>query len=386
MVLIVWAVLAAVNLSAAVVIASLPERQSDLQSVRGWVQQWLIDGTNLYATADALTDYPPYAIVALTPLAVLPADWLVPVWAAFNLALAVLAPYLALRIARPDRPFRTLLLPLLMFLCWGATRTLLQFSLLTLVCGLLAMTLADRRPGWSGLCLALAVIKPQIAAPFVLWAIFRRQLQAIAIALLVVAAGVGIYCVFAHTGPVEVLRGYLHVLGALYLFNEDLRMVGLSQLRPLILLAVPDIDLASTLAVAAAIGLLAIVVTVGVRERNRAGEMISAPPLAAVWSLLTFYHLTYGFLLLLPVATLLMFMNDPQTRSLRRTVFWIMQATLMIDVPGMWPRFSDVIFPCRPVPMAALASHTDRILMAALFVCVVVIWRKRSCVIESNHI
>lgn len=376
-VLIAWAVLAAANLSAAVVIASLPERQLDLDSVRGWVQQWLIDGTNLYAVADARTDYPPYAIVAFTPLAVLPADWMVPAWAAFNFALALLAPYLALRIARPDLPFRGLLLPLLMFLCWGGTRTLLQFSLLALVSGLLAMMLAGRRPGWSGLCLALAMMKPQIAAPFVLWAIFTRQLRVIAMALFVVAAGVGIYCVFAHTDPLTVLRGYIHVLGELYLINEDLRMVGLSQLRPLILLAMPNSDLASAVAVAAAISLLAVIVIVGIRERLRGGEMISAPPLAAVWSLLTFYHLTYGFLLLLPVATLLMFMNHPQTRSLRRAVFWIMQAALMFDIPGMWPRLAAMIFPDGIVPFAALADHADRVLMAALFVCLVVVWRMR---------
>jgi len=371
-----WGVLALLNLSAGVVIAFRPERQSDLESLRGWVQQWLIDGTNLYAAAGSRTDYPPHAIVALTPLAVLPVEWIVPVWAAFNLALAVLAPYLALRIARPGWPLRTLLLPLLMFLCWGGSRTLLQFSLLALVFSLLGMKLADRRPGWSGICLGLALMKPQIAAPFLLWAIFRRRLQTVVVALVVVATGLVIFCVFAHAGPLDVLRGYTGILGALYLLDDDLRMVGLAQLRPLILLAVPDIDLASAVAIALAIGTLLVVVIAGIRERNRPAEFwISAPPLAAVWSLLTFYHLTYGFLLLLPVATLLIFMNDAATRPLRRTVFWIMQAALMVDIPGMWPRIAGVIVPDRPTPFAALASHADRILMAALFVCLVVIWR-----------
>lgn len=376
-VVIAWGLPALVNLAAGLVIASWPERQSDLESVRGWIQQWLIDGTNLYATRDTLTDYPPHAIVALTPLAVLPADWIVPVWATANLALALLAPYLAVRIARPDWPLRTFALPVLMFLCWGGMRTLLQFSLLALVFGLLAMKLAGRRPGLSGICLGLALMKPQVAAPFVLWSIFTRRLQTLAVALIVIATGLALFCVFARTGPVAVLRGYADILGALYLRDEDLRMVGLAQLRPLVLLAVPGIDLASVIAVAVAIGLLLVVAIVAISERDRPGEfLISAPPLVAVWSLLTFYHLTYGFLLLLPVATLLIFLGDAATRTLRRMTFWTMQAALMADIPGMWPRLAGRLFPDRPAPLSALAGHADRILMAALFVCLVVIARR----------
>lgn len=376
-VLIAWAVAALVNLSAGLVIASWPDRQIDLESVRGWIQQWLIDGTNLYVVPGAATDYPPHAIVALTPLAVIPGEWIVALWAAFNLALVVLAPYLALRIARPEWPRRVLLLPLLMFLCWGGSRTLLQFTLLALVFGLLSMKLADRRPGLSGICLGLALMKPQIAVPFVLWTIFTRRVQTIVVALVVVVSGLALFCVFAHTGPFAVIRGYADVLGRLYLLDEDLRMVGLAQLRPLILFAVPDVDLASALAVAFAIGLLILVVVIGARERNRPGEFwISAPPLAAVWSLLTFYHLTYGFLLLLPVATLLIFLNDTATRSMRRTVFWIMQAALMFDIPNMWPRLASLVIADRPTPFEVLASHADRILMAALFVSLVVIAKK----------
>ena len=376
-VVVAWGLLALVNLSAGFVIASWPERQSDLEMMRGWVQQWLIDGTNLYAAPGTLTDYPPHAIVALTPLAVMPEEWIVPVWAAFNLALAVMAPYLALRIARPDGPRRALLLPLLMFLCWGGSRTLLQFTLLALVFSLLSVKLADRRPGWSGICLGLALMKPQVAGPFLLWKIFTRRFQPIVVALIVVVTGLTLFCVFAHTGPLAVIRGYLKILGGLYLLDEDTRMVGLAQLRPLVLLAVPDIDLASAVALALAIGLLVFVFIAGVRERNRPGALwISAPPLAAVWSLLTFYHLTYGYLLLLPVATLLIFMNDDATRPLRHATFWIMQAALMFDIPGMWSRISGLIFPGRPTPFAAFAGHVDRILMASLFVCLMVIARK----------
>jgi hypothetical protein len=81
-------------------------------------------------------------------------------------------------------------------------------------------------------------------------------------------------------------------------------MVGLAPLRPLIALAISDPGIVNAVAIAIAMALLALVCVLGFAERKRRDVlMISAPPLVGVWSLLTFYHLTYGFILLLPVAT-----------------------------------------------------------------------------------
>src|SRR6266568_3394146 len=144
--------MAGLNLSAGVLISSWPDRQADLDSMRRWGHGWLVEGTNVYQAPGEAPDYPPHAIVVLSPLGLLTPNRAVAVWAAFNLALAVLSVYLTVHAARPGPggALANVAMPMLMFLCWGGFRTLLQFSLLTLTCGLASVVLADRRPAWSG--------------------------------------------------------------------------------------------------------------------------------------------------------------------------------------------------------------------------------------------
>lgn len=59
-----------------------------------------MEGSDLYSTP-AAPDYPPHAIVSLSPLATVPPNWVVPAWASLNTGLALLAPYLAVRWVRP---------------------------------------------------------------------------------------------------------------------------------------------------------------------------------------------------------------------------------------------------------------------------------------------
>src|ERR1700730_17460061 len=97
-----WALMAALNLSAAVMISSWPDRQADLDSMRRWGHGWLVEGTNISEAAGEAPGYPPHAIVALSPLSLLEAHRTVAAWAAFNLLLAVLSVYLAVCAFRPD--------------------------------------------------------------------------------------------------------------------------------------------------------------------------------------------------------------------------------------------------------------------------------------------
>ena len=64
--------------------------------------------------------------------------------------------------------------------------------------------------------------------------------------------------------------------------------------------------------------------------------MYAAPAMAAVWSLVTFYHLTYGFVVLLPAAAVLFLSEDPVMRRQRHVLFWILQAGLVVDLPFVW--------------------------------------------------
>jgi hypothetical protein len=365
-VLVVWALMALVNLSAGIVVATWPERQSDLDTMRRWGRQWLVSGVNVYMTDEDAPDYPPHALVTLSPLGTLPTEWAVPVWAAVNLGLAVVTPYLAVRAVWPMVTLSSAALPVAMFLCWGGFRTLLQFGLLTLALGLLAMVLADKRPKWSGVCLGLALMKPQIAVPFVLWALFRRHLRVVGVAGVVVIAGFALFCLRAQADPVSLVRRYVAILQMFY--TGDAIMVGLSQLRPLIVLAVPDTTVADALAAVIALVMLGAICVLGFREGKRRNVvMYSAPPLAALWSLLTFCHFTYGFLLLLPAAALLIYADDPPTSTFRMRVFWILQLALMVDVPGLWRRSGSHLG--APGVISAMAGEVDRVLMVVLFVC-----------------
>lgn len=333
-----------------------------------WVRDWLVDGTNVYA-AHQFSDYPPHALVVLSPLGLLPISPTIWAWAVMNLGFAIAAAVLAIRVVRPDTRWSELALPVLMFLCWGGFRTLLQFTLITLVLGLLAMRLADRRPIASGLCLGVSLMKPQVAIPFILWAMLTRRWRQVLVALAVPIGGFVIFCLRSGASPFAVALEYLGILGTLYVSDDDLMMVGLSQLRPAIAAVVSNPMTASVIAILVALVLLGLICRLGVSEATRRDVMlVSAPPLAAVWSLLTFYHLTYGFVTLLPVATLLIFMNDPGTQVYRRRMFWMLQLMLMIDIPGAWRRVEPFVVTNVMNGAAPLALHADRVLMAALFV------------------
>ena len=370
-----WVVPAAINMSAGVALATHPNRWADLQTIRLWTGQWLFTGKDLYASASSGTDYPPHAIVALSPLSLLPESVAVPMWAMLNIALAALAGYLAARFVRPRVSLGDAVYLTLLFLSWSGTKTLLQFSLLTLVFGLAAVVLAEKRPAWSGVCLGLSLMKPQIALPFLLWTVFRRRWTSAAIAILVIGTGTALFCLRASANPLNVALRYAQIL-QLY-FNGEIAMQGIAQLRPLF----GHIGGGAAIEVATAailLALFAVICVEGFRQTNSPSRvMYLAPGLTGIWSLLTFYHLTYGFVVLLPIAALLQFGEDDVPLHDRRTIFWTLQLALMIDVPGVWRRFGA---PWSQVSMLDdVFANFDRVVMLFLFAAVAAVyWRHRA--------
>jgi hypothetical protein len=127
----------------------------------------------------------------------------------------------------------------------------------------------------------------------------------------------------------------------------------------------------------AAVSLLVLVCVLGVKEgRSNRAVLYSAPGLAGVWSLLTFYHLTYGFILLLPLAALLLLDNTSATFSFRRRVFWVMQLALMFDVPGLWRRFGPLTGASPTI--SEFTIHVDRLVMLGLFAAVATLAHRAS--------
>ena len=310
--LLFWGILAATNLGAGLAISRWPERQSDLRRVAEWCALWT-QGVNVYGLRAEFVDYPPHAIVLLSPLAwVQSFEHLVAVWAVANLMLAVIAAHLAVRLVRPDASLHAAAVPVLMFLTWGGFRTLLQFSLLALTLGLAATVVANRRPIVAGVLLGLSLIKPQIAIPFVLWTIFERRWRQISVAIGTVSAGYALFSVWTGASPTRVALDYARILRSLY--TGEASMHGLAQLRPLLAAVLHDWTLADVTAGILAATLLAGIYLVG-RTANRPAETLAASSLAAIWSLLTCYHLTYGFIILLPLAAFLLFSDDALTRA-----------------------------------------------------------------------
>jgi hypothetical protein len=314
----------------------------------------------VYQPFDSTTDYPPHAIVLLSPLGLLSSAVAIPLWASLNLCLAIIAPYLAARFYRPYAPFRVILLPILMFLCWGGVRTLLQFSLLALTLSMAALSLSDRRPMTAGAVLGCALMKPQVALPVFCWALFTRRWRLAITSIGIVAIGFAAFCLWAGADPFFVVRRYGAILASYY--TGDGLLAGLSELRPAIRALVTDVSDVDGIVASIAIGLFAGICLAGFQEGSaRARVLYAAPPLVACWSLLTFYHLTYGFVILLPVMMMLA-LNDAERSPLRTWLFWILQIGMMIDLPGL-ARLTGL---SRTVFGMAL-SHADRVLMVCLF-------------------
>jgi hypothetical protein len=366
-----WALFAVANLGAGLLIALQPDRVSDIANVVGWTGDWLLRGQDVYANPNLAVVYPPNAVVLLSPLAVLPFSVAVGFWVTANIAFAFLAAYFAARFCQPHAPFRTILLPILMFASWWGTHTLVQFSLFALVLSMAAMIVVERRPLMGGVYVGLALFKPQTALPVFFWMLFTRRWRSVLVAAGIVVSGFAIYCARAIAAPLEVVR---HLLANLAIYYAgDAIMTGASDLRPLIRLLVANVNRLDMIAGVLALALLAGICAAGFQEgRCRTHVLYSAPPLAACWSLLSFYHLSYGFVVLLPVLMLLV-LNDTGQTPLRKGLLWLLQAGMMVDIPGVARRGGLKMAPLT----AAFLSHADRILILVIFAGLVALaWRE----------
>ena len=357
-----WGTLAVLNLAAGTFTSSRPQRLYDLDTMMQWGRYWLVDRANVYAPGPwGNVDYPPNAIVVLSPLGLLSFDQAHPVWMGLNIIMAVLTPYFAARFFRPHDPFRVIALPILLFLCWGGTRTVTQFSLIALMFSMLAMRVAVQRPIAGGVWLGLALMKPQVAIPVFLWSVFTRRWSVALTSVAVVGLLTAVFCVWSGTNPLSIPHAYLQTLAS-YHTGEAL-LQGISEFRPLVIQVTGDVLHADGIVGAIAMVLMAGILVVGVQEGAvRARVLYAAPPLVACWSLMTFYHLTYGFVILLPVLMLLA-LNDTPPSALRRRLFWLLQFGMMFDIPSL----SRLAGLADTALFRIVLVHTDRALLAVLF-------------------
>lgn len=365
------ALAACVNLAAGATLALRdPSRAADLLTLYEWCRAWLIDGVPLYTVPAAVTDYPPNAIVLLSPLALVPRAWIVPLWTTVGLALAPMLGYIVVRcVSRGDRA--DVAVPVLLFLCWASTRTVLQFSVLSLTLAFAAARLADSHRVTSGVALGLALFKPHIAGPVAVWMIVTRRTRAAMVAAAVVVAGWAVFDARVGESPVATLRGYWHVLGEQYGGTDGL--IGHTSLRAWTRSLAFDPVAADMWWIAASASLLIVIGWLAARDARRPLECggIAALSLFCLWSLLAVYHNTNNLILMWPVFVFVWFFGEGATPVRRWAPVVALQAALMYDVPTrLGPRVSPETW------MGVAVRDFDRIVVLAGVACATVLWHR----------
>jgi len=377
--LLVLAIAACVTLAAGATLALRdPARASDLRTMYEWCGRWLVGGEGLYTAPDAVADYPPNAIVMLSPLALLPWAWLVPLWTAFGLALAPALAYLVIRcVSRGGRSVPAV--PLLLFLCWTSTRTLLQFSALSMTLAFLSLRLVDSHRLASGVALGLALFKPHIAGPIALWVVVTGRARVAIVAAAVVLVGWTAYDARIGANPHTTLDGYRHVLGRLHAGPDGL--LGRTGLRGWTRILTADPRAADAWWIAVSALLLAGAWWLARRDPRRPLEAggLAVTSLFCSWSLLAFYHNTNNLIMMLPTFVFVWFLDDRSARSVsekcEHAPSWVpivlLQAALMFDVPTrLGPRMSDEHW------AKVAVDNVDRLLVLASFAYVALCWHR----------
>ena len=177
------------------------------------------------------------------------------------------------------------------------------------------------------------MMKPQVAVPVFLWSVFTRRWSVVLTSLAVIGGLVAVFCLRAGAHPFWVAARYVEILAVNH--TGEAILAGISEFRPLIYQLVTEVSEVDAIAGSIALGLMAGICVTGFQEGAvRKHVLYAAPPLVACWSLITFYHLTYGFVILLPVMMLLALNDAPRSR-LRRGLFWLLQLGMMFDIPGL---------------------------------------------------
>ena len=312
------ALYAATNLALALALTSEPGRAADLMVLRDWCARWLLAGERLYSAPGSVTDYPPNAVVLLAPLALIPLAALIPVWATVTALATPAFAYVVVNVIAPRAQQAAVALPMLLFLCWGGVRMLLQFTRVSVLLAFGAVWCADSRPIVSGLLLGVALIKPQIAGPIALWMLLTRRWRPLGVACGVVALGTLVYAIRVQSNPLQTIVNYASVLDGLY--GDPTAFLGRTSIRRWIYGLAGVSPLSNLLWLTTAALLLLVPCAAAVAEaRRRVPRAAGAvPALFCLWSLLVWFHLGNNLVLMFPAFAFLLLLDDPRTLWQRR--------------------------------------------------------------------
>ena len=371
--LVLWAVIAAVGLTRSLVTSLHPPHGTDLTLVVEWADRWLWSGTSPYTGDWPRSNYPPWALVFLSPLTLVPPPWLPLVWGACSVILASIGGVVAARLAAPRPPGLIVALVTAMFLSWFAIRVGLragQFSVVSLVLGLAAVALAGRRPGLGGIALGLSLTKLHVGGAFFLWALLTRRLRMASVAVATMAAGAVVFSARLGESPLGTFSAYLAEL--VREFGGPAFHPGWVELRPLVHALVPAAPVAEVVHLVLVAGTLVVALVVSARASGTPRERdLRVLGVCCGATLIVTFHNPYDLVLLLPLMSVLGVTCSGLGASDRRPLcgfFALAQLLLVVDVPALAMGLDPSSRAAGLASGLAMLRHFDRLLVVATFV------------------
>ena len=368
------AVLAVVSLTRGVANALRPGQSQDFAMVATWSLVWLFGDNPYHLAADVVANYPPHAVVFLTPITFIPPQLAPLIWSMTNVGLAAVAGLLAFRIFNPKAARTAAILFCLLFLSWAGLRVGLgngQFSLLITIFGLSAVLLADSSSISSGALLGLSLMKPHIGVAFFLWFLLTGKFRAAAISILIALLGALVFAARLGANPLTIATDFLSVLRLQ--FGGKGFAAGATELRPLFHALIPSFTAAEIVNVIVIIGLLAGIALIA-WERHRRGlkhSQLMLLSLTCLWSLLAVFHNSYDLILMVIMLAALCSDHFPRSSASTRfdlAVFWFLQVAMVLEISGLWWKLAKRI----DLSAAWLSwpAHFDRVLCLFAFLFV----------------
>jgi hypothetical protein len=336
-----------------------PDALDDFTRVIEW-SHTLVSGASPYS-GDSETDYPPWALVTVAPVTMLPAHVQPVVWVSINLLLAVVVCLSLVRLADEPREVRLGLLALL--LAASCFRVLSQFSILSFTLAFVGARHPSALIG--GLWLGLSLMKPQVGGVLLLAHLmmgdWRRVVTAACVPVvltLVASAMVGV-------APMPLMTDVVRVLDSVH-GGSDL-FAGHTELEGWLAPWIPGV---TTTVGAMSIGVV-LLIPVAVAAWRQHGRWtltrtLELYALCGVVSLLATRHLSYDFLLLLPV--LVAWRSAPLAVRVVaqpwRAAWYTTAVLLVVQIPGWWRRIFE---PMGWPDELGVMMQLDRVLCIVLF-------------------
>ncbi len=335
-----------------------PEALPDFQSVMYWTMQ-VAGGESPWADVSE-ADYPPWAIAVLLPWLIVAESLRAPLWVAGNVVLAIWLVRSLVRTAQMPAGLAVTLMGLL--LAAGMFRVLSQFSLVSFA--LAWAGVRDGSSGRGGLWLGLALMKPQIAGPIWLAHVLMRDWRRVCVAAVVPVVLTSAVAAWVRMTPWALLTDYISAV--------SLAQTGVSpghtELRPWLLPWLGSWPFLLTVALTAAVLLVPVVIAAmsrGGAAWGDPGRRLELYALCGVVSLLAVRHLSYDFLLLLPL--LVAWRGWPGAAvvgGVRRAAWWGLTGWLVLQ-PLSWVR--RIAVPDHPWWRTDWLLELDRVVCLVVF-------------------